>query len=365
MKSMEVLVLCLSAIALSAPAYGNSLEIAPSGATSRSPGLVEKSPEELPAPVDDTPPIGTVITIHNWRRYKRFMPNGMAEMFEGREFWKMPDDVAIEVGPTLIDQLPQNYLAATEKPERAVGIEELPDGGLNLTGYGGGMPFPHPEEPHKGWKILADLWFRYFPHRFVDSRGTMCMADASASAGCASYKLVINQLSYNTDPGVTHVGEGHKFITSWLMLLTPESQKYTTSLTINYSDLSEPEQRYVFIPALRRFLALSTAGRCSPVQGTDMTADDFRYGFDVNLTELRASYDGERKILTLLDPAFPRDEFPKDFDMPLGWPKPYGGRWQLRDVHVVDAVKIPSKAADYCYGKRVMYVDSRFYWGVC
>jgi len=51
--------------------------------------------------------------------------------------------------------------------------------------------------------------------------------------------------------------------------------------------------------------------------------------------------------------------------MPLGWPKPSWGKWQLRDVYVVNAAKLPKYAGGYCYGKRVMYVDrSNFssYW---
>ena len=43
--------------------------------------------------------------------------------------------------------------------------------------------------------------------------------------------------------------------------------------------------------------------------------------------------------------------------MPLGWPKPSWGKWQVRDVYVISVSKVPSEASGYCYGKRVMYVD--------
>jgi hypothetical protein len=36
------------------------------------------------------------------------------------------------------------------------------------------------------------------------------------------------------------------------------------------------------------------------------------------------------------------------------------GNWQVRDVDVLGIKKIPSKAAGYCYGERVMYADSHF-----
>ena len=94
-------------------------------------------------------PPGTTITMQNWRHYQQYMPDGMVALFEGQYFWKMPDDVSMEVGPTIIHPLPPNYLAATEKYSGQVRIVELPDGGLNLTGYQGGIPFPTPDEPHK------------------------------------------------------------------------------------------------------------------------------------------------------------------------------------------------------------------------
>jgi hypothetical protein len=46
--------------------------------------------------------------------------------------------------------------------------------------------------------------------------------------------------------------------------------------------------------------------------------------------------------------------------MPLGWPTPSWGKWQLRDVDVIAVSKIPAKASGYCYGKRVMYVDRAY-----
>src|SRR6266446_7166376 len=74
--------------------------------------------EDSQAPMDgalsETIPPGTVITMANWQHYRAFMPAGMAALFEGKYFWKMPPDVRIEIGPTVIHPLPKSYLAATE-----------------------------------------------------------------------------------------------------------------------------------------------------------------------------------------------------------------------------------------------------------
>ena len=64
---------------------------------------------------DSTIQSGTIITMQNWQNYREFMPDGMAALFEGKYFWKMPADVSMEVGPTIIHSLPPSYLAAAEK----------------------------------------------------------------------------------------------------------------------------------------------------------------------------------------------------------------------------------------------------------
>src|SRR5205823_3587289 len=113
------------------------------------------------------PTPGTVITIQNWRQYREYMSDGVQALFEGKYFWKMPANVEMNVGSTVIDPLPKNYMAATEKYSGSVAIRELPDGGLTMDGYHGGIPFPKLSEPHQGWKILADMYFRYMPHLTV------------------------------------------------------------------------------------------------------------------------------------------------------------------------------------------------------
>ena len=95
------------------------------------------------------------------------------------------------------------------------------------------------------------------------------------------------------------------------------------------------------------------AARCSPLEGTDLTAEDSRYGFDSNLTEFDVTYKGRKQMLALLDIDQPHGEFPEDYEMQLVWPKPSWGKWQARDVEVISTKKI-SHVAGYCYGQRVM-----------
>ncbi len=53
--------------------------------------------------------------MENWRNYRQFMPDGMIGLFEGKYFWKMPQDIKMELGPAIIYPLPKGYREITEK----------------------------------------------------------------------------------------------------------------------------------------------------------------------------------------------------------------------------------------------------------
>jgi hypothetical protein len=271
-------------------------------------------------------PIGTTITMANWRQYQQFMPDGMVTLFEGKGSWKMPDDVAMKIGPTVIHPLPPGYLAATEKNSPAAKLIELSDGGLTIANYQGGIPFPNATEPHRGWKLLADFWYRYMPHIVVnspDNPGFECTLDGYDNVNCVKGLWVARQLAFNTDPGTpaSVEGAGDKYRTTWFMVEEPEQQRYTTTLTIEYTDLTKPEDIYNFLPAMRRTQRSSSAARCSG-SGTEMTPDDGRFAFDATIPDFTADLLGTRKILNEMDVKSAGANFPADYDMPLGWPKP-------------------------------------------
>jgi hypothetical protein len=302
--------------------------------------------------------VGAKITIQNWQKYRAYMPDGMAALFEGKYSWKMPPDVEMEVGPPIVYPLPKTFLQATEKYSSQVRVVELPDGGLTLSNYHGGIPFPNPVEPHRGWKIVANLWFRYLPHLTVDTNGVVCTMDSGNNISCKAGMKVYRQLAFNTDPGIPRdiPGAEGKYFTQYEMVKEPEQERYTAVLTISYADLSRHEDVYVFVPGLRRYQPLSPMARCSADLGTDETPDDRRFGFNTNLTQIKADFVAEKRILALVDYSMPPGRFPTNYDMPLGWPTPAWGKWQLRDAYAVSVTKLGGDAG-HCLGKRVVYVD--------
>ena len=320
---------------------------------------------------DDTISPGTKITMQNWAQYKQFMSDGMIKLFEGTYFWKMPEDVAINVGPTASVPLPPTYLAATEQYGSQTQVVHFPDGRLGVHGYVAGVPFPNPQEPDKGYKILVNLWYQYRPHLNVDMdalRGAtrFCAMDRLHNIACEDVDLVYRQTGYNSDPGVPRwEGPDNIWYTEYLMVEKPEQAKYTAEMTLFYTD---KEQRYpdefVFVPSLRRSLRLSSTARCSPVLGTDLTQDDVQVsGYNGGIFAFNADYLGHKKIISLTgayDSKAIGHNFPHEMLQPLLFAPP-AVDWQVRDVDVLDVRRVPSERPGYCYGKRIMYVDTYYH----
>lgn len=312
------------------------------------------------------PAPGTKITMQNWQQYKAFMPFGLMKLFEGSLFWKMPADVEIDIGPTIMGNIPKTFISATEKYSSQVKIVMLPNGHRRIDNYHGGVVFPNPQDPDKAFKILANSFFSYIPAVMAadeDNYPMIWLEDQHGDTTTETVAYVYRQTDWNTDPGYP-VQENYApgtWYTEWVEQLTPEEARYTASLQLYYKDQEEypyPDA-YVFVPALRRSLRLSSSARCSPEFGTDWTYDDAKFqGFNGGTAIFDADYLGDRKIMALLHynnastPAFPGDWF-----MPLGFPKPVWGQWELRDSSIIDTRRIPSMAAGYCYSHRIIYVD--------
>ena len=75
--------------------------------------LATAPPTRKIVPAQPSIPFDSPITAQK-QRYQQYMPVGMVELFKGTQFWKMPADVEINVGPTIIEELPRGYTDATE-----------------------------------------------------------------------------------------------------------------------------------------------------------------------------------------------------------------------------------------------------------
>jgi len=313
----------------------------------------------------------TKITAQNWQEYKQFMPPGMISLFEGTYRWKMPEDIEMNVRETKVYPMPKGYAEASELSGGQTRVVHLANGHNDIQGYAGGRPFPNPAEPDKGYKILANIWYAYLPHLYVNTpqnMATSCGQDRFGNMSCTKLIFVYRQVAYNTDPGVPREEPrvGDAWYTEWLMIEEPEQSKYTANLLIFYRNNQVDQDSYVFVPALRRSLRLAVSSRCAPVAGSDFVQDDYNTkGFNGGLGIFDSKYLGTRKIISLAnDYANVTGDFPNNWYMPIGWPKPSWGPFELRDVDLIDVRRIASERPGYCYGSRIMYVDKAFTYGI-
>jgi hypothetical protein len=327
----------------------------------------------VPAPASSVAmiPLGTTITVHNWQQYSQYMPLGMRALFKGEHFWRMPPELEIVVGPTVRATLPIGYGKATAKYSRNVSVVHLDNGHNDILNYAGGEPFPNPQEPDKGYKLLADLWFAYVPHFLAGtSRNplSICSETSHGYVSCERLSYIYRQTAYNTDGEVSpRESEASDYwYTEWLTVEEPEELRYTTLLMLYPKDTQRAEELFTFIPSLRRWIRRSLASRCSPVVGTDYVQDDFkRVGFNGGLGSFDAQFLQHQQMLALTGDYSPLGgDFPLNYYMPLGWPRPSWGNWQLRDVDVIDVRRIPAERVHYCYGKRIMYEDSETHYAL-
>jgi Protein of unknown function (DUF1329) len=353
----------------------NTLNVPPaaSGMPRTTRSTAAKVLTQLPAPASSVAliPAGTTISLANWRQYSRYMPLGMMELFKGDQFWRMPADLEIVVGPTIPQKLPVGYVEATAKYSDKVRLVHLGDGHNDIRNYAGGEPFPNPQEPDKGYKLLADPWFAYVPHFLAGTSSnplTICTETSHSYLSCERLSYLYRQTAYNTDGEVSaEESKGSDYwYTEWLTVEEPEELRYTTLLMLYPKDNQRSEELFTYIPSLRRWIRGSLTSRCSPVAGTDYVQDDFkRVGFNGGLGMFDAQFLQHQRILALTgDYSALGGDFPLNYYMPLGWPRPSWGKWQLRDVDVIDVRRAPDEAAGYCYGKRIIYEDSQTHYAL-
>jgi hypothetical protein len=310
-----------------------------------------------------TIPPGTVLTQENWQQYKAFMPTALQGMWEGTfGGWKFPPDFQMPVGATHHYPPPPQFLKYTEQYSPQVRIVTLPNGRHILQNYVAGLPFPNPQEPMKGWKILANDWYAYVPAIICNDSVGQVFRDREGNVTSNLSIVSLHIYDHVADPGmpIQDPNNADLYYTEFFELVAPEQARYTAILTVYYRDQTKDEDTFIFVPALRRTLRLSSTARCSPVFGSDATNDDTRHGaFNGNITKFDAQFLGDQKVLVQPNPDNAKSGFLENFEAPFFFPKPTAniGDWEVRDAYVIDARHIPSLAAGYCYGKRVMYCD--------
>jgi hypothetical protein len=318
-----------------------------------------ESPESIPA--------GTVINVKNWQKYKRFMSVGLQSIMSQQYFWKVPAESAMEVAPTVKIGLPRKYEDDTEKYSSQVKLVPEGNGGYTISGYVAGLPFPKidPKDPLGGVKLIYNNYYNYIPYRVFseagpkDGKGWTAVDRYSNKTYSYVYEIYF-KFKHLSDPGMSVNApdqQGDIFLSQNNVVWQPEQSKYTNDLLIFYDDPARSPEVYVFVPALRRSLRLSSAARCAPLLGSDYVADDSREGLNIQPPIFQGKLLGTKRVLQIAhaDSRGYRDY--ANYFSPVSFPKPAVGKWELRDAYVVDIQRIPSLQRGYCYAHRVVFLD--------
>jgi hypothetical protein len=311
-------------------------------------------------------PEGAEITTANWRQYRQFMPVGMQALFGGGYAWKIDShpDSAIVIGATIPTLQPKQFLMDTARYSQYVKLIKLPQGSYTVKGYVAGLPFPNPAEPDLGAKAFFNAYYDYRPMiAWYDDPSWF--VDRYHNMTTNRYVVTIFRLSHLSDPGYPAnppFGKGYLFSDRYLQVL-PEQAKYTIEIALFHDDPSLPQEIYVFLPSLRRSLRLSSRARCSPILGSDFAQDDNGL-LGVLITNFSLKSLGKKKLLAMVhEDSSATGHISANYVQPAGgmpgWPTPKRGKWELRDVYVLDLYPLPDLAPGYCYGHRVIYVDAQ------
>jgi hypothetical protein len=314
----------------------------------------------------DSIPVGTRITIQNWQNYQKFMSLGLRSLMSQKYFWKVPAEAVLEVAPTVKIGLPRKYREDTEKYHNQTKLVQKGEG-YTVSGYVAGMPFPDidPKDPTAGVKLIYDNYYNYIPYRVFSEAGPKNGAGWTSvdrySNKTYSYVYEIYfKFKHISDPGMgvdAPDQQGDIFLSQNNVVWQPEQSKYTNDLLIFYDDPARDPEVYVFVPALRRSLRLSSAARCAPLLGGDYVADDSREGLNIQPPIFQGKLLGIKRVLEIAhaDPAGYQNY--NNYFSPVSFPKPGVGKWELRDAYVVDIQRIPSMQRGYCYTHRIVFLD--------
>ena len=320
----------------------------------------EASYDQLaPADTTETIPPGTTINMSNWQKYKKFMPVGMWSLWDGSQYYKLPPDAEIQTIANVSIPLPKKYQQDTEKFSSQVSLKPNSFGGLDVKGYTAGLPFPNPSGPNAGMEIVYNEYYAYIPHVITTYTRLGFTMDRFGSKSVSEVREINFKVKHLSDPGqpVNIPNVGDVYITYNNIIWVPEQSKYVNDLVIFYDDPATLGETFVFVPALRRSLRLSSAARCSPLVGSDYTADDER-SMSIQPPIFKAKFLGYKKLLVMY-PEVPGYTNKANYYQPVYFATPRAGKFMLRDVAVLDIRRTEKMTQGYCYGSRMAYIDKQ------
>jgi Protein of unknown function (DUF1329) len=250
-------------------------------------------------------------------------------------------------------KLPKEYIEATEKYSGKVTLG--PKG--ELLNYVAGLPFRSfdPNDPQAGLKLAWNFYWRWTGDDYKNAGGIetgkiirdVIESDGSERRGNISHHYIKTRGRVTLDikpnlPGYEHI--------DWMQIRAdeyPRDTSGTTTLEIRYASPNREDDFYIYVPSIRRVRRPPPVQRCASLAPSEFNSDDVN-SFNGKITDFDYRYLGEKKMLG----NFSQAEIP--FRRKRGEYLPLTEKWEVHDAHVLEIIP---KDKDYCYPRKILYID--------
>jgi hypothetical protein len=228
---------------------------------------------------------------------------------------------------------------------------EVVHGGLGITGVGGAIPFPFPQNG------LEAIWNVAHAGRVFTENGVCDIADVNADGSIAwgRNKFMVYVLNNNPEhPGTYQDPIQARFYTGYLL---PERERGFVAVGYQPNDYSkDATQSWQYLPGTRRVRQAPEIGFDYPVPPGGMRTVDDDYGFNGSPERYTWKLIGKREIyipynnFKINDPAIKYSDLLK-----TGTINPDYVRYELHRVWVIEGDLKPG--VRHIYHKRILFAD--------
>lgn len=295
---------------------------------------------------------GSIVGPQNWEAV-----SGMAgESFLGR----IRSGYSFQLNESRPRRAPKEYVLATQKYSSQVTLGASGE----LSNYVAGLPFPNlnPNDPQAGLKLAWNFARRWAGDDFKEGGGTITGKATSYTIerdGSERKSQVIRheiktrgRVTLHPKPSIP----GYEHI-DWMNIRAdeyPRDTSGTTTLETRYIDPNRDDDLYIYVPSIRRVRRAPPIQRCATLAPTEFTFDDVN-SFNGKITSFNYKVLGQARMLGNLS----QREVP--FERRNGDYLPLKEGWEIIDTY---ALEITPKDPDYCYPKKILYIDQLTYQAV-
>jgi len=277
----------------------------------------------------------------------------------------------IKVGETLSFPNPKGYVEATRKNLNKTKLGAKTG---EIEGFAGGRPFPEEpstSDPRAGEKVAWN--FKYGAnwgdnaaiHPFYWKYRNMSTGQLERTLKLNFFFLNFKHRNDHAPTPEVTPNAANLYRAIYAQVLEPQDLKNTQLLIQKYEDDTKFDDAYLYLGFQRRVRRLAAGQVTDSFLGSDLMIEDFE-GYESRVSDMQWKFVGTKNLLM---PYYKHNDMKlsDEFKEEDGYKYvSFTGQgecfpditWQLRKVHVVEAVPINS---NHPVGKRIMHFDAQVY----